>query len=203
MIQRMALVALDQMAGGGLEANTVSHLLSSPESRLRQTAMWIAKNHPDWGGALRDYFDSRLRSDTSLPGQAEQLQAQLATFAGSEPIQELIGMHLANRTTPTSTTKLLLGTIAAAPLKEIPASWLEAVAGCLAHSNENVVRAAVAAARTLNLTKSAGQELDASLTKLASDTARPEDLRLQALSAMSETSGPLAPCLADVVADEC
>jgi putative heme-binding domain-containing protein len=155
--------------------------------------MWIANNHPDWGSALRDYFDGRLRSDTSAPGQAEQLQAQLATFAGSEPIQELIGTHLANRTTPASTTQLLLGTIAAAQVKEIPSSWLASVVGCLAHSDENVVRAAVAAARTLNSAKSSGHELDASLTKLASDTARPEDLRLQALSAMSETSGPLDP----------
>lgn len=191
MIQRIALVALDQMAGGGLEANTVSHLLSSPEHRLRQTAMWIAKNHPDWGGALRDYFDNRLGSDTSLPDQADQLQAQLATFAGSEPIQELIGSRLADRRTPASTTKLLLGSIAAAPLKEIPTTWLAAVAGCLVHSNESVVRTAVVAARTLNLSKSAGHELDASLTKLASDTGMPEELRLQALSAISGTSGPL------------
>lgn len=191
LVQRMALVALDQMQGGALQATTVSQLLSSPEPRLRQTAMWIAKNHPDWGSALKDYFNSRLYSDTSVSGQTDQLQAQLATFAGSEPIQDLIGTHLLDRTTPASTTQLLLRAIAAAPLKEVPASWLEAVARCLGQPDENVLRAALAAARTLNLAKSSGHPLDASLTKIASDAGRPDDLRLEALSAMSEKSAPL------------
>ena len=51
--RRAALIALDQMDGGGLAAGSVAPLLDSPDRSLKDTAWWIAARHPQWGGGRR------------------------------------------------------------------------------------------------------------------------------------------------------
>ena len=46
--QRMALIALDQMGGQGLDAARVTPLLASGDPVLKETASWIAGRHPEW-----------------------------------------------------------------------------------------------------------------------------------------------------------
>jgi putative heme-binding domain-containing protein len=187
----IALIALDQMDQGGLQAQTVAALLNSPERQLRETAVWVAGHHPDWGNALSGYFSERLRAVGPEPVAADELRTQLVTFAASEPIQEIIGAKLANHTTPARIQKLLLEAIAATSLKEPPRSWLEALSACLASENESVVRSAVQAARAFNHPESSTELLVVPLTKLAQDSGRPEDLRLEAMSALPATAEPV------------
>src|SRR5262249_13814314 len=48
--RRAAMVALDQMDGGGLDAKLVAELLASDDATLKETASWIVGRHPEWGG---------------------------------------------------------------------------------------------------------------------------------------------------------
>src|SRR5207302_4544539 len=81
-----ALVALDQMDSGTLEAPMVASLLSSTDPLLRQTASWVAAHHPDWGGALAGFFTRRLEAMPLSASEEQELQQQLARLASAQPI---------------------------------------------------------------------------------------------------------------------
>ena len=205
-VQRAALIALDQMRGGALQPETVTPFLRSSDAKLRQTALWVAEQHPDWGAALRPYFEMQLR-EGNFAGRAEEFQAQLTKFSSSLPIQELIAEHLSDRAAPGEVTELLLRTIAGTSLKQAPGPWVKAIHLSLATPNEVVLRAAISAAGSLNQSKSTVEEINTALRQVAEDSARSEDLRLQALSAMSEHAEPLQPAslsllLANLVPDK-
>ncbi len=62
LTRRAALIALDQMDGGGLTAETVAAELASEEARTRETAWWIAGRHPEWASAVTGFLRDRLTS---------------------------------------------------------------------------------------------------------------------------------------------
>jgi putative heme-binding domain-containing protein len=193
--RRSALIALDQMNDGGLSASTITPLLSSPDSTLRQTALWIAGHHPEWGNELASFFLSRLEAKEIRGPDAEELKHQLAQFADSKPIQEIIGAHLSDTDTPNAIRKLLLESIDLAAPKAPPKAWVQGVGNCLANPDENLLRAAVAASRTLNQAKNKPIELSDPLLRLAQNPAYPEDLRVAALAALPPGSASLDPGL--------
>ncbi len=50
--RRAALIALDQMDGGGLEPTKIAALLLTSDPVLKEAASWIIGHHPEWGGIL-------------------------------------------------------------------------------------------------------------------------------------------------------
>src|SRR5207249_2500445 len=59
-IRRTAVIALDQMDGGKLDPAVVAADLVSTNTRLKETAWWIASRHPEWGGQLAGILRDRL-----------------------------------------------------------------------------------------------------------------------------------------------
>src|SRR5262249_53509551 len=71
-IHRAALIALDEMDGGGLKPETVAAELNSKEPLLKEAASWIATRHPEWGGALAGFLRDRLATkDLTVPERDE------------------------------------------------------------------------------------------------------------------------------------
>src|SRR6185369_4996703 len=66
-VRRIALVALDQMEHGGLDAIQVARLLESSDGPERATAGWIISRHSEWGSDLADTLRRRLMA----PDRAE------------------------------------------------------------------------------------------------------------------------------------
>ena len=66
--KRAALIALDQMEGGGLKAEAIISLLDSSDPVLNETAWWIAGHRPEWAAALAGFF--RRLTATHLTGTA-------------------------------------------------------------------------------------------------------------------------------------
>jgi len=197
--KRAALIALDQMDGGGLSAKTVAPLLGSTEPMLRETAVWVAEHHPDWGGELADFFSGRLAAKDRAPAEAEELKRQLAGFAEAKPIQELIGSRLQDEATSVATRQLLLQVIATASFKEPPAGWIRGVIACLAGKDEALLTEAVPAARVLNSGKTKAAELTQPLLRLAGDPSGPAALRIEALSALPPAEVTLDSDLLDLL----
>ena len=80
--RRTALIALDQMEGGTLEAGDVVPLLSSSDATLKETADWIVDRHRDWAAALVPWFREQIgRIDSLSAEESDALQARLARFA--------------------------------------------------------------------------------------------------------------------------
>jgi hypothetical protein len=194
-----ALIALDQMDNGGLKAETVVPLLASEDADLKKAANWVAGHHPDWGGALAGYFRERL--ENLKDSDHSELERQLAQFAKSQEIQELMvsflntppadsgGHQGSSRTRTSSTEQSILHAMALASLKEPPGSWPFAVKSCLTQNDEAVLRAAVGTARALSQGKTNATAFSESLLRIGRNEAHPTDLRLEALAALPNGLG--------------
>jgi putative membrane-bound dehydrogenase-like protein len=181
--KRAALIAVDQMDGGGLKPETVIPLLDSSDPVMNETAWWIAGHHSEWGGALAGFFRSHL-ADTSLSDAArEELQQKLVQFAENAAIQELLAATV-ERTTVKKDRLTALRTMARTRAKELPSTWIAPLVRALAGRDLDVAREAVSVARAAPAASVSAGELQAALLHVARDSAWPVGLRLDALAAV-------------------
>jgi putative membrane-bound dehydrogenase-like protein len=185
-MQRIALIALDQMDGSDLKAPDVLPFLSAADSRLREAATWIYRRHPEWAAEGATFARELL----SKPRTAEEQKRLVGMLAIAPVVQTEIAKHLAAASP--AEQALLLEAVAEARPKEFAPEWVASVRTALGCKDQGVADAAVNAARALSPDAKkphpAAAELKPLLLDLARDTTRPIDLRLDALLAIA---GPL------------
>jgi len=196
-VRRAALVALDQMDGGGLKPEQVTPLLASTEPALKQTAFWIVGHHPEWGGAVAGFFRERLGAKSLASAEREDLPRQLGRLARSSSIQELLAGSLQEGSV--DARLIALRSMAQAGLKEAPPGWLAGVAHALAQENSDLVRQAVTTAAALSLPKGGHAELSEALLRLARDLKAAPPVRLEALAVVPGGPPALEPALFEFV----
>lgn len=185
-INRAALIALDQMDGGNLEAEQVIFRLDAVEPEVRQTAEWILVRHPEWARPLVPYFEQGLRSGAfthDAPPQ-EQLHRLLKAFAAQPPIQKVLAGAVANSKLPTQSRSTALRAMAQSGLKELPAIWREKLEQLLVQDDSQFISEVTAVARAIPISKHGAGKLAAGLLDLARDETRSPQLRLDAISAL-------------------
>ena len=182
--QAGALIALDQMEKGGLKTYEVRPLLTSPHPDTRKAAVWVASHHPEWSGALADYFRERLNSNDTVEGDREDLKGQLVQFARAPEIQNLIASSLEAPGIRVDKRQMLLQTMAEGDVKSVPAKWTTAVRVILTNGEPAVLHSAVATARALSQVKTNAPNFSESLLRIANNENHPADLRLEALAAV-------------------
>jgi len=192
---RAALIALDQMDQGGLQPEDVTPFLSSSEPAVRSASLWVAKHHPEWGGALAGFFKERLATKDLSEQDATELQSQLGNFTRSPEIQKLVASTLQAQDTPANIQALLLRVIAHSALKESPADWNETVRSCLAGKDKALLPEAVAAAWALVQTKKDPPDFSALLVAIGKNESNPVDLRLDALASLPKGMSAVEPAL--------
>jgi putative membrane-bound dehydrogenase-like protein len=180
---RAALIALDQMDKGGLKADEVAPLLGSQNVLLRKTASWVALHHPEWGDTLASFFGRRV-VESLTDNEQEELTEQLAQFAHSESIQNVMGMSLGEPLIPRANRVAVLRGMSKASLRESPKFWSEKVKICLEDKDETIVHAAIASARVLSQAKTNAPNFSESLLRTADNPNHPAELRLEALAAL-------------------
>ncbi|HEY1109217.1 MAG TPA: PVC-type heme-binding CxxCH protein, partial [Opitutaceae bacterium] len=195
-VARIALVALDQMAGSPLAPAHVLPFLTSAEPQLRQTAGWIVGHRPSWGGALAEHYRAQLAKDSS---DSADLQLQLSQLASAPEIQNLLAETARSKAVAASTRLLVLRAMAAAPLKQTPAIWHADLAALLATSDAGLTPQLIATARALPKPKTLPPAFTAALARFGRDTQAPAALRLDALAIAPESIGALEPALFDFV----
>jgi len=188
-VLRAAMVALDQMDGGGLEPQFVAGLLTATEPILQETASWIVGRHREWADALAGVLGERLvRADLTTAGRTE-LERQLGRFAQAAPIQELLAARLRDASAPRAVRQSSLHAMAQSGLseKQVPPKWITALANLLDgdRSNAELIPLAVATVRALPLKRDAAGELPARLLRIADDGRNSDELRLSALAAVT------------------
>ncbi len=196
-LARVAMVALDQMEGGGLKPEHILRWLDSTTLMLKQTATWIVGNHPEWGAALAKFYGERLLRPASESERAE-LQATLAQLAKSSAIQELLANTAAAASAPAEARLLSLRAMAASGLKETPARWLGELPALCSSDEPALTRQVVATAKALPLPKTGAPTLSAALARLGRDARVAADVRLDALmTAAPAALGPVEPPVFD------
>src|SRR5205823_2930472 len=135
LTRRAALVALDQMDGGGLDPQALARELAAPEPVLKETASWIVGHHPDWGGTLAGFLRHRLSMKDLSAADHEELVGLLARFARARPVQELLDERLRDAATPRQTRQTALKAMARSGLKEVPAGWVSGLTKSVASND--------------------------------------------------------------------
>ena len=177
--KRAALIALDQMEGGGLKAEAVISLLDSSDPILNETAWWIAGHRPEWGSALAVFFQERLTATNLTNLAREDLQQKLVQFAENPAIQDLLAA-----TADGKDRLVALRAMARTRAKELPSSWITPLVRALAGRELEVTRSAISVARAAPPSKDAAVDLHAALLRVARDGASPLDIRIDALAAL-------------------
>jgi putative heme-binding domain-containing protein len=170
------------MDGGGLRVETVAKELASTDARMKETAWWIAGRHPGWGSALAGFLRKRLVAKSLTATEQNELVHQLARFAGSKPVQELLVERLENARSQ-GERRIVLRAMAQSGMKQAPGTWLDALTKILMGSDSDLVREAAATARALRIGSNAGK-LIAALLQLGHDAKIPADVRLTVLAAV-------------------
>ena len=181
--KRIALIALDQMDGGGLKPEAVLSLFSSPDPLLKETAWWIAGHHQDWGGALAAFFKTELSSTRLNATERDDLQQKLVQFGENRAIQDLLGT-MVDGAVSKDDRLIALRAMAKSRAKEMPASWLAPIVRALSAEDVDLTRQALSVARAVPVSQLAAAELTTVLQRIAGNGSTPLDLRLEALAAV-------------------
>jgi len=182
--RRAALIALDQMEGGKLKSGDVAPGLASTDPLVRETASWIVGRHPEWAADLVGSFRQRLAEPGRTPADADELSRQLARFARSAPIQELLGERLRDPAASAESKQVMLRAMTGSGLREVPALWQTALISTLAGDNLALAQQAIATIRSLQTPKTSTPAFTPTLLQVASRKSTPADLRLEALAAV-------------------
>jgi putative membrane-bound dehydrogenase-like protein len=180
---RAAMIALDQMAGGGLDPNDFVKWLSSDVADFKETATWIVSRHPEWGGPLAGFLRTRLAAELSAADR-DELERQLARFARDGAVQELIATTAGDDAAPRAARVSALRAMAQSGLKETPKTWLATWVRIVGSDDADLVHQAVVAARSLPAPKEGATELAGALMQVGRDDPAAVGLRLEALAAV-------------------
>ena len=198
-VLRAALVALDQMPGSKLAADQVVRRLKTSDPELKETLLWIAGRHPEWGDQLAGYFRGQLASGGTgkrsrpvpAPPEMQELESLLSRLAASQAIQSLVADDLASGTTPPVTRRLLLGVIDHSGLQQLPERWIAALAALLNSGPPELRLEAIRVVRETTSSRGPIEPLGAALNRIAADESLSDGTRLAALGAIPGGAGEL------------
>jgi putative heme-binding domain-containing protein len=183
-VRRAALIALDQMDGGGLDPRSLAPLLASSDPVIRETASWIARRRPEWGSALAGFFRGKLSAGALDGAAAGDLEGQLAGMARDPEVQKLMAEVLEAPASRKEARRLVLRAMGRARLKEAPPAWARDLERVLSTGDADLAREAIFAARALPWGKETAPRLAGPLLAVAGDASVPAEVRLEALAAL-------------------
>jgi putative membrane-bound dehydrogenase-like protein len=178
-VRKAALIALDQMDESPLRREHLASNLNDSDPALRRSALWVASRHPDWAGEVLNLLRARFRSPELASGEAEALRESLLPLCQRPETQSMMAEILTDSAAPASQQVLLMDIMDGCSVKEVPAAWVEALRQRLNGKDARVRTRVVALARSRQLAA-----LDDELTRIGSNTAESNDLRVLALAAL-------------------
>jgi putative membrane-bound dehydrogenase-like protein len=198
-VRRAAVIALNEMEAGKLTPTMLVADLNATDPALKETAWWIASRHPEWGGALAGILRDRLSAKNLPAKEQDDLTGQLARFARTLSIQELLARTVRDPEATRQARRIALRAMAQAGLRQAPESWGIAMVHTLSDADDETVRDAVSTARAVPVAKTQIAKLGAALMPVARDAKRPVDVRLGALAAMPGGLAEVEPALLDLL----
>ncbi|MBC8115677.1 MAG: dehydrogenase, partial [Candidatus Saccharimonas sp.] len=194
--RQVAMIALDQMPGGGLTPDQVVPLLTEQDPALRETALWLVARHGEWGDALANHLREELKRDRLREHEQRDLTRLLAQFAGTLSVQQLMAGHVkagAASDSESTVRLMVLHAMQSSGLKQMPESWLASLTNMLAGQDETLKPSAVAVVRALPLPKTGTEELAKALRLVALHNGTLPEARIEAVAALPAGAGNLEP----------
>ena len=176
--QRAALVALDQMEGGGLQAATVTSTLASTSPITRKTAEWLLSRHPEWNRELALALSAKVEESLERPGDLKRVLEQLN---GHPALRDLLDTAISSGGLAGPSRDVLLNSLATNRLTSPPPAWGVRLAGLLDPGDAALRDRTLTALARLRLPS--GKELAAALLEIAGNTKLPTPKRLEVIAA--------------------
>lgn len=187
-VQRVTLIALDQMPDGRLTAEVVSPFFKSGVPTVRETAAWIATRHPEWANVLAPVLEQRIADERLTPKESEELAQQLTGFAKSSAIQNLLAdvLRVEKWAKQGNAKRIAWQAMSQAPMKSLPNAWFDVLHEALLSQDTDAVSRAVEVLRKMPAEKEHWPALTAVLLRVAGQAKFSDKLRLDALSALPD-----------------
>ncbi|HEY4312239.1 MAG TPA: PVC-type heme-binding CxxCH protein [Pirellulales bacterium] len=197
--RRSALLAMDQMSGGGLQPEVVAALVTSTDASVKAVATSILERHTNWAAALTPWLSRQLIAGALTDDNAELFSNLLAWYAADDQIQQLVAARLADNSTSAAERSRLLAAMAQAGRKNLPGAWVTPLVAVLNSGDDALLPAAVAVARAMPAAADQAAELRAALIAAAADEKLNVGVRLDALAAVPGGLADVQPTVFDFV----
>ncbi|HEY8505810.1 MAG TPA: HEAT repeat domain-containing protein, partial [Gemmataceae bacterium] len=181
--RRAALVALDQMEGGRIAAESVIAELGAADDALRESAWWIVGRHPEWGGKVAGLLRDRLKSGALPDAERAELVRRAAQIAGSPEVQAMLAGLVREAGGSPEGARSALRAMAAARPKKVPEAWVAALTESLGGGDRGLIAEAIATVRALQVPPKIAGDLPSRLREIGANAALPAETRLAALAA--------------------
>jgi len=198
-VRRGALIALDQMDRGKLEAQQVAAQLTDADPPLQQAAISIITRR-GWVDAIQTQLGDWLKPQNWDPENAQTVAGVLGAFIEKPNVQQLMGQALSDDTAPAALRVTLLDVIASSGLRSAPESWTDPLKKALQNKDAETL---ISASRAIESLSGPGM-FDDQLLGISLDDKHSHAVRLASLSAVSagQLSQTLFKFLLDRIADQ-
>ncbi len=186
-VRRAALIALDQMDGGGLTRERVARLLADADAPLLAAIVDVLGRKPEWADELADTIRGWIKQAEPTAEQLAMLRGATAALVGRGEIQRLVLDALADPATGKATRLALLEGLATSDLGGNGEAVDAALAANLANSDDDVVRQTLVALSALG-----SERLFEPLLAIGLDAGRPVELRVLALRQAAQSRREVA-----------
>ncbi|MCC6231896.1 MAG: c-type cytochrome [Verrucomicrobiales bacterium] len=183
-VRRAALLALEQIEGGGVPWAEVLPALRAEQPSLKEAAQWVAKRHPEWSGALTAHFRTRLVSEAVVASEKADWEGLLPFLLRSGEGRAFLAEAVAQPGFRNETRVASLRAMSGLGGKEMPAGWSAALVSALGASSGAVVDAALEAVRALPLPKEGDPAITAQLRRVATSATHGLGIRVKALATL-------------------
>jgi putative membrane-bound dehydrogenase-like protein len=202
LVRRAALTALDQMDGSKLAVSMITADLTSKDSKLKETAWWIAGRHAEWGDSLARFLDERLTASHLTEPERSELIGQAARLAKSKPVQGLLMKRVADTNASPESRRLALHAMARADLREAPWLWIDALLHAINCKDADLQSDVLATLRSLRVSKDKVGRLINPLLAFARDANKPPSIRVAALAAIPEGLPRIEPAVFQMLVEQ-
>lgn len=182
-VRRGALVALDQMDHGDLQATDLLPLLAARDLALQQRAAEVFSRHGEWSPQAATVIDALLNGEESAIRNAGAIRKLLKTFLSDSAVREVVGKYL--RQSQSARQELLLAAIAEGGAGALHDSWLEPLTKALRSDDPELIERAIGAVAATSV-----EPFRERLVEIGADQHLPALLRVAAIQASAgQTSG--------------
>lgn len=186
-VKRVAVIALDQMDNSPLTKTHLAQFLSSQDSQLRSTGIWLASHHLEWGDVIADFLEKRIDGLNLTDDELKSVSNLMISFSKNNQLQNLISAQLNNKEILPSKKIFLLNIIEKSALQKLPGVWIQSLGELLKNSESEVK------VRVLGLIESRRiPVLDSQLQEIINSPKTPAEFRIKALSARIMTKPSLS-----------
>ncbi|QDU63631.1 Arylsulfatase precursor [Planctomycetes bacterium Pan216] len=197
-VRRGALIALDQMDSGSLDADTLTKHLGDADEALAQRALAIfsrryqqtsdAAEKATYEKAAAERLGQWLDDDHDQESPNPAIEELASAFASSPAVARLVGEALGQEQAPQQLSAALLRAIAGKSGRPLDQTWIEPIESRLASNDPAEVERAISAVSAIK-----SDHFAPKLTALAKDDKRSGLLRVAAMEALARGSKSPSP----------